>query len=262
MRGGLALFVGVSFVLLFLLPALRPASPPAGSPLPAAPKDAHASPTPPRASAAVADNARIAGTARAADEGVVRQTIDGDTIVLEDGRVVRYIGVDAPETRGRRGMECFAAEATVRNRALVLGKSVRLETDVSDTDKYDRLLRYAYVGDVLVNEALVREGYASAHSYPPDVKHRDTFRHAEAEARTTRRGLWGDACAGRQRRTRDADGTARDAPHTTPAADDRDCADFRTRAEAQAFFEAQGGPWSDPHKLDQDSDGVACESLS
>lgn len=193
-------------------------------------------------------------------ETVVRQVIDGDTIVLESGQIVRYIGVDAPETGRPRSFECFSAEATARNRELVEGKPVRLEKDISETDKYGRMLRYVHVGDVLVNEALVRDGYATARSYPPDVRYRDLFRSAEAEAREAKRGLWGDACSAEE----PARSSTTSRTHTSQASappNDRDCPDFQNRTEAQAFFESQGGPAEDPHRLDQDRDGLACESL-
>lgn len=128
----------------------------------------------------------------------VVKVVDGDTIdVLVDGEVVRvrYIGINTPETvHPTRGVECFGQEASARNKALVEGKWVRLEKDISDTDKYGRLLRYVYVGEVLVNEVLVSEGYANVSTYPPDVRYTELFRRAELEARTAGRGLWGREC--------------------------------------------------------------------
>ncbi len=119
--------------------------------------------------------------------------VDGDTIHVEmNGQTyrVRYIGVDAPEST--RIVECFGREATEFNRALVADRRLRLERDVSETDRYGRLLRYAYLPDGrMVNEVLVREGYALARSFPPDVKYQDRLREAERDARQNRRGLWG-----------------------------------------------------------------------
>ncbi len=128
----------------------------------------------------------------------VARVVDGDTGKLEDGRTVRYIGIDTPETVDpRRGVQCFGKEASAKNKELVLGKEVRLEKDVSETDKYKRLLRYIFVSDMFVNEYLVREGYAKASSYPPDVRYQDRFREAEREAMENKRGLWADeACVG------------------------------------------------------------------
>lgn len=196
------------------------------------------------------------------EEATVRKVIDGDTIALTDGRALRYIGIDTPETGGgRTTVECFSAESTARNRQLVEGKQVRLERDVSETDRYGRMLRYVYLGDVFVNEVLVRDGYATAYAYPPDVKYQDRFRAAEAEARTARRGLWGTVCANQSSLREQVTNSAQPSSPVSSSEGDRDCGDFRTHAEAQAFYVQQGGPAADSHKLDQDSDGVACESL-
>ncbi|MFZ1735991.1 MAG: thermonuclease family protein [Candidatus Moraniibacteriota bacterium] len=127
----------------------------------------------------------------------ISRVVDGDTVELESGQKVRYIGIDTPETVDpRRPVGCFGKEASDKNKELVDGKDVRLVKDVSETDKYGRLLRYVYAGDLFVNEYLVREGYAKASSYPPDVKYRDLFREAEADARINKRGLWADDACG------------------------------------------------------------------
>jgi len=128
-------------------------------------------------------------------EANVVKVVDGDTIKVDiAGQVysVRYIGIDCPETNHpAKGLEPFGPEATARNAELVAGKTVRLEKDISETDRYDRLLRYVWVGDVMVNETLVREGYAHSVTYPPDVKHQELFQQAEKDARENHRGLWG-----------------------------------------------------------------------
>lgn len=126
----------------------------------------------------------------------VVNVVDGDTVKLESGEVVRYIGIDSPETmHPSKPVQCFGKDAGEKNRELVEGKEVRLVKDVSETDKYGRLLRYVYVGDIFVNDYFVRNGYAKASSYPPDVKYQDQFRQAEEEARNNKRGLWADnAC--------------------------------------------------------------------
>lgn len=126
----------------------------------------------------------------------VSRVIDGDTIELTSGRRVRYIGVDTPESVDpRKGVECFAKEAAEKNRELVLGKIVALEKDVSETDRYGRLLRYVYLttGEgqrVMINETLVREGYAFARSFPPDIKYQSQLLKAEETARQENKGLW------------------------------------------------------------------------
>ncbi len=130
-------------------------------------------------------------------EVVVRvvRVIDGDTIEVETGDRVRYIGMDAPETVDpRKPVQCFGAEASKKNRELVEGKSVRLKRDISDRDAYGRLLRYAYLQEgQLVNLELVRQGYARALTFPPDVEYADEFVAAEESARRSKLGLW-SAC--------------------------------------------------------------------
>lgn len=127
------------------------------------------------------------------NENAVRVTgvIDGDTIEIEGRIKVRYIGIDAPETvHPEKPVEYFGKEAAEKNRELVEGKTVRLERDVQDKDKYGRLLRYVWVGDVMVNAELVRLGYAYSSTYPPNVKYQTYFLQLEREAREENRGLW------------------------------------------------------------------------
>lgn len=126
----------------------------------------------------------------ATDADTVRVTsvIDGDTIVIAGGARVRYIGIDSPEMRPQP--EAFAREATQANREMVEGKTVRLERDVSETDRYGRLLRYVWVDGTMVNSELVRRGLATARAYPPDIRYQFLLEAAELEARAAGRGMW------------------------------------------------------------------------
>lgn len=138
----------------------------------------------------VASNSAILGE-KVYQEVLVLEVVDGDTIKIESGKTVRYIGINTPETVDpRRKAECFGKEASNKNKEFVAGKKVRLEKDVSETDKFGRLLRYVYVGNVFVNDFLVSQGYAYASSYPPDIKYQEQFQEAEQEARENSRGLW------------------------------------------------------------------------
>ena len=106
----------------------------------------------------------------------VVKVIDGDTIKLENGEVVRYIGIDTPETvHPSKPVQCFGKEASDKNKELVEGKVVKLEKDITNKDKYGRILRYVWVGDLFVNDELVRQGYAYVYTYPPDVKYTEQF---------------------------------------------------------------------------------------
>lgn len=129
----------------------------------------------------------------------VKRVIDGDTIELESGERVRYIGIDTPETKHPvKKLQCYGKEASQKNSELVAGKFIRMEKDVSDLDRYGRLLRYVFVYEtpqatgeaVFVNEKLVREGYAYASTYPPDVAYADLFKSSQEEAEKLNRGLW------------------------------------------------------------------------
>jgi endonuclease YncB( thermonuclease family) len=184
----------------------------------------------------------------------VTRVIDGDTIAVQfdDGEVstVRYIGVDTPETvHPRRGVDCFGPEASARNRDLVESKRVWLVRDVTQFDRYGRLLRYVYLEDgTFVNLDLVAAGYAQVVTYPPDVAHVEEYLQAQQAARESGAGLWG-ACAGQ------VNIPVGGLPQTGR---DLDCSDFTYQEEAQAVLDADP---SDPNGLDRDRDGFACESL-
>lgn len=121
----------------------------------------------------------------------VTRVVDGDTIELEDGRKLRYIGIDTPETKHpQKGVECYGQEAYQKNKELVEGKIVSLEKDVNETDRYGRLLRYVWLEEKMVNLTLVEQGYAHAVSYPPDIKYQEKFRQSETQARAYQKGLW------------------------------------------------------------------------
>lgn len=115
----------------------------------------------------------------------VIQVIDGDTIAIKGGYHVRYIGIDAPEKD-----EFYYLEAKQVNEELVKGKKVRLEKDISDKDRYGRLLRYVYLDGTFVNAEMVRRGYAWAKAYPPDVKYQVYLEAMEKEAKQSKRGIW------------------------------------------------------------------------
>lgn len=125
----------------------------------------------------------------------VINVIDGDTIKIETGETVRYIGIDTPESVDpRKPVQCYAKEASAKNEELVLGKMVELEKDISDKDRYGRLLRYIWIGETLINEVLVREGFAYSYSYPPDIKYQSIFVETQRKAREEQKGLWGTVC--------------------------------------------------------------------
>lgn len=122
----------------------------------------------------------------------VERVIDGDTIKIETGESVRYIGIDTPETvHPRKPVQYYGKEASEYNKKQVEGKKVRLEFDVQERDHYGRLLCYVYLADgTFVNAELVKQGYAQVSTYPPNVKYQELFLSLQKEARTRNRGLW------------------------------------------------------------------------
>ena len=191
------------------------------------------------------------------------RVIDGDTIdVLIDGRRhrVRYIGVDTPETvHPDRGVEWMGPQASQANAALVSGRRVVLEKDVSETDRYGRLLRYVWLRRegawLLVNLVLVQRGYGQVVTYPPDVKYVESYLAAQREAREAERGLWG-APPPAAATPRPTSGSGCDPSYAgvciPPPPPDLDCPDVA----AQRFSVRP----PDPHRFDGDGDGVGCES--
>lgn len=128
----------------------------------------------------------------------VTKVVDGDTFWVKrsNGKEekIRLIGVDAPESRktGNKDVGYYGKEAKAYLEKLLLGKSVRLEYDVSRTDRYKRTLAYAYLQNgTFLNEHLIQEGYAMTLTVPPNVKYAERFAKLQAEARQKKKGLWG-----------------------------------------------------------------------
>jgi micrococcal nuclease len=121
------------------------------------------------------------------EEGcVVLRVADGDTFTCRDGRKVRLIGIDSPESQQSYGARARMALL----RLLPAGAAVRLELDVAPTDRYGRLLAYAWAGPTLVNEAMVRDGWAVLYTVPPNVKYAERLTRAQNEARARGTGIW------------------------------------------------------------------------
>ncbi len=148
------------------------------------------------------------------EEAVVARIVDGDTIEVSitgrregpgagsarvGGRYdVRLLGIDTPESvKPNAPVECFSKEAAAALAAFIGGERVRLVKDVEDTDGFDRLLRYVYLGEEMANSRLVVNGYAFAYTYPPNVRHAELFVQLQREARDNGHGLWApEACGG------------------------------------------------------------------
>ncbi len=136
----------------------------------------------------------------------VTRVVDGDTLKVringqQAEQTIRIIGVDTPETKDpNREVMCYGDEATAKTQELVdhAGGNVELEKDTSETDRYGRLLRYVWLpnsdGRTMLNEELVKGGYARTVVYPPDVKYHERFSAEEERAKRQHLGLWG-ACS-------------------------------------------------------------------
>jgi len=116
---------------------------------------------------------------------------DGNTVLIEGGYSVRYIGVATPGAgMFRRPVEPFGREAAERNVDLVEGKEVELEADEADVDTAGNMLRYVYVGGVMVNETLLREGLARLAPFGRNTRHGSQLLLAELDARRGPVNIW------------------------------------------------------------------------
>jgi micrococcal nuclease len=123
----------------------------------------------------------------------VTHVVDGDTIDIENDIRIRLIGVDTP-ARG----ECGFSESRAFMQELLKSEQIYIEKDITGADRYDRLLRYIYVpsddireDDVLVQDALLRAGWARTLAIAPDNRYRDLFASAQEEAKRAELGIWG-----------------------------------------------------------------------
>ncbi|MFQ4139654.1 thermonuclease family protein [Nodosilinea sp. PGN35] len=224
-----------------------------------------------RAYAAQAAAAKTLPTATVVSVG------DGDTLRVQgqDGPLtIRLACVDAPESG-----QSFGPEATLRLRQL-LSTGQPVEVRAIERDRYDRTVAEIYSGGQSVGLQLVREGYAVVYEQYISgcAATADDYRQAESAARNARRNFWSQANPTLPWDFRRGGGpstptasppAAMPAPVTSPpsaaparlpacVSSDCDCGDFTTWEQAQAVLNAFPG---DPHRLDGDSDGIACESL-
>lgn len=217
-------------------------------------------------------------TTVATDDGTatVASITDGDTfrVILSNGdnERVRLIGIDSPEQG-----EHLYAEAKAFLASLFDGNGVTLVADVSDTDTFGRLLRYAYVGDLFVNLEMVKSGYAIAVEYPPDTAESDTLGAAAQVAEAGELGLWEPTTTSSSTTTTTtAPATTTSAPPATTAPPVSNChSSYRGACLmiSQGDYDCAGGSGNGPNYvqgpvvvvgydefgLDRDNDGIGCE---
>jgi len=291
---GLAALIGLAIIGNLTKPPAPGSRDPVGDTRPseavaAGPTEVAADPTPePVATPWATVKPAVAPTGPTQTATVVR-IVDGDTIVVAiagKNYKVRYIGMDTPETVDPESpVEFLGPQASAANKKLVAGKKVVLEKDVSETDEYGRLLRYVWLYDgskwTLVNLELVRQGYASVLTYPPDVKYADLFLSAEDGARTSLVGLWGPVPAATPTKTPKPTPkpTPRPTPRPTPKPTKKPAARCHPSYKGACLkigagdYDCAGGSGNGPNyvagpirvvgpdvfDLDRDADGIGCE---
>ncbi len=209
------------------------------------------------------------------EEKYVGKVIDGDTVIV-DGESIRLLGMDTDE----RGYPCFNV-AKKRIEELILGKKVVLEKDVEDKDQYDRYLRYIFLNGKNINLQMVEEGLAVSRFSPKNQKYKNEILEAEANARDNKVGCkWSgkSQVSGTGTNNLIEDVKKNDSTIIAPKnkldnnvannslgyicnSNTYNCGDFRAQKEAKEAFDACGGVGNDVHGLDNDKDGVPCESL-
>ena len=118
-------------------------------------------------------------------EFIVYDIVDGDTIKISDGSIIRLTGINAPE----KGEPCYE-EAKEKLKELVYRKSIRLEKDTENRDVYGRLLRYVYVKEMFINSEMVRLGLARSEEVGQNKKYSELFLELESKARDAGRCIW------------------------------------------------------------------------
>ena len=211
---------------------------------------------------------KVAAAKKAVRRFAVLDVVDGDTVRVDyrGGVSVRLIGIDTPETVSPSVPdECGGQVASGAARRLLTGQSVTMAFDPTQdrVDRYGRPLVYLGVpgvGDF--GRAMIRRGQAAEYTYDAAYQRQAQYQSAEGAARSAKRGLWG-ACGGPDRPLRrpkappaSAEGSGGGCaagynPCVPPFPPDRNCDD------ADGPIIVTG---SDPHELDSDGDGVACES--
>ena len=122
----------------------------------------------------------------------VKWVNDGDTIVLTNGKRIRYIGINSPEIdHGKHKAQPFGYAAKTFNKQMVLNRKIRLDFDLEGKDRYGRLLAYIFLPDgIFLNERMLQKGYAFFLYRKPNLKYNQRLLKAQQEAMKARKGLW------------------------------------------------------------------------
>ncbi|KON90366.1 prophage LambdaCh01 nuclease domain-containing protein [Sporosarcina globispora] len=200
----------------------------------------------------------------------VGRAVDGDTIETSDGRKVRLIGVNTPESTTR--VEEYGKEASQFTGSELTGKKVWMQKDVSDTDRYGRLLRIIWldipsddmdeneIREKMFNAHLVLNGYAEPSTYNPDVKYSEYFRKFGREAREDNKGLWALGDEGTTKGDLDS-AAASSGTASNSASAEGSTESYQNCTELRKVY-PNGVPSTHPaydSKHDRDKDNFACE---
>ena len=197
----------------------------------------------------------------------VVKVVDGDTLSIDiDGQkqTLRLIGIDTPETvHPSKPVECFGREASAKAKEILTGQNIRIEKDTTqgDLDKYGRLLVYVFLKDgTNFNMMMIKQGFAYEYTYNLPYKYQQEFKLAEQTAREQKIGLWADNVC--EEEVIEPSIKSTETPSKSDCSSNvYNCTDFKTHNEAQATYDYCGGVNNDIHRLDNDKDGEACESL-
>ena len=212
----------------------------------------------------------------------IGRVVDGDTFETSDGRKVRLVGVNTPESTNRT--EEYGKEASNYTKSKLEGKQVWMQKDVSDTDRYDRYLRIVWlevptsdtdeneIRTKMFNADLVLNGYAEPSTYTPDVKYSDYFVKFAREARNNNTGLWAygeegttkgdlDSTTASTNSNSSSSSSNNTTTTTTPAPSTGGTEYYQNCTELRKVY-PEGVPSGHPayaSKHDRDKDNYACE---
>lgn len=202
------------------------------------------------------------------EEEQVVKVVDGDTIQVSSGKVIRIIGIDTPETVDpRKTVQCFGIEASNKAKEILLNKTVQLESDATqgNKDKYNRYLRYVWMDNKTTDygASMIQNGYAFEYTYYLPYKYQEKYKALQKEAEQNKKGLWADGACSTKSTTQDiSNPTVQNSPPAQKISEDftcvgkTKCAEMVSCAEAMFYLNNCG-----VSGLDGDKDGVPCETL-
>lgn len=205
------------------------------------------------------------------EQVTISSVVDGDTVELGDGRIVRVLGIDSPELSN--GADCYGIESARFAHETLNGRTVRLVSDPTQdrVDRYERTLAYLVLpGDRNYSVLAASAGAAFSYTAERPVRLSRQIERAESDARTTGQGIWGPPCFGNVEGTTTPPPPPAQPPAPNPVSEPEPASSCETGydpcvppfppdldcADVDGPIAVTG---SDPHNLDGDGDGVACE---